>query len=187
MKEIKFYKTNDPYGFLNNFYSSYFILYGKSWENVEGYRYIIQPRFFPYKNSSFFIAGEFRNKKISFTNTKTFINNNTLDTLRNYRYPQELNYFGGAFIIGQKYFLNRRKSFFLEVTAGIGGRKRNPKLKNIPSGYEIQQRLPSKGFSFRTDYEKSGSSYVFPLGFRLLWRLNREPKINEFYRPLLQR
>lgn len=35
MKEIKFYKLKDPYGFMSNFYSSKIIIYGKTWENVE--------------------------------------------------------------------------------------------------------------------------------------------------------
>ena len=32
---IKFYKTNDPYGFLNNFYTSRMFVYGRWWNNVE--------------------------------------------------------------------------------------------------------------------------------------------------------
>lgn len=32
---IKFYKTKDPYGFLNNFYPSRMFVYGRWWNNVE--------------------------------------------------------------------------------------------------------------------------------------------------------
>jgi conserved hypothetical protein, ribA/ribD-fused len=32
---IKFYKTNDPYGFLNNFKKARMFLWGKWWNNVE--------------------------------------------------------------------------------------------------------------------------------------------------------
>lgn len=35
MKQILFYKTNDPQGFLNNFYPSRIYVYNRWWKNVE--------------------------------------------------------------------------------------------------------------------------------------------------------
>lgn len=32
---IYFYKTNEPYGFLNNFYAASFLIYNRFWKNVE--------------------------------------------------------------------------------------------------------------------------------------------------------
>lgn len=38
---IKFYKTNDPYGFLNNFKKARMFIFGKWWNNVEApYQYM---------------------------------------------------------------------------------------------------------------------------------------------------
>lgn len=41
MNVIKFYKTNDPYGFLNNFKKARMFVFGKWWNNVEApYQYM---------------------------------------------------------------------------------------------------------------------------------------------------
>lgn len=40
MNKIKFYKSNAPYGFLNNFYPAKMFIYGHWWNHVEGpYQY----------------------------------------------------------------------------------------------------------------------------------------------------
>lgn len=141
-----------------------------SWKNLRGYRFIFQPRFYTGKNKTFFIAPEFRLKQYSYNNSLTFLNKTTADTLRNYPHKASQVLIGGAFILGSQFSLSSKHNFFIEITAGVGGKQRYIDRKNIPDGYKYYVQPGGFGLAPHYEWDNDGTAY-FVFGFRLIWKL----------------
>ncbi len=142
------------------------------WKNLHGYRFIFQPRFYSGSNKSFFITPEFRLKQYSYNGSGTFINAASFDTLNSYPHRASQILVGGAIVFGTQTSLSRRNNLFLEITAGIGGKLRSIKRKNIPSGYKYYLQTGGFGLAPHYEWHNDGTPY-FPLGFRLIWRIGK--------------
>lgn len=147
-----------------------------NWKNLQGLRFIFQPRYYINRNRTFFIAPEFRLKHYSYNATATFINSTTSDTLNSYPYKGLQLLVGGALLIGGQAVLSRRHHLYLEITTGIGAKQRHIKRNNVPSGYFYYHYYSRDSFDF-TDYDDEYriDPYV-PLGFRLTWKLIERKK-----------
>jgi Protein of unknown function (DUF3575) len=141
-----------------------------SWKNLNGYRFIFQPRYYMGRRKAFFIAPEFRLKQYSYTTSFTFINSTTADTLQNYSHKASQLLIGGAFVTGKQVLLSRRHNLYLELTAGIGAKQRYIKRKNIPAGYKYYQQSGGFGLAPHYEWDNDGTPY-FPVGLRLTWKL----------------
>ena len=144
-----------------------------NWQNLKGYRFIFQPRYYTGKSRSFFITPEFRIKQFSYNTVLDFINASIPDTLKNYAHKSSQLLIGGALVFGKQFILSPHHHLFLEITAGVGGKQRYITRKNIPAGYEY--KITPGGFGLKPHYEwdNDGTPY-FPMGFRLIWKLNHK-------------
>jgi hypothetical protein len=141
-------------------------------KNMRGYRFIFQPRYYTDNSKTIFIAPEFRLKQYSYNASATFINSTTADTLTNFPYRGSQVLAGGAFILGGQIVLSKQNHLYLEITAGIGGKQRYIKRKNVPAGYTYEVQNGGFGFNPHYDRNNDGTPYI-PLGFRLIWKLNQ--------------
>lgn len=82
-----------------------------------------------------FIGIEFRLKPFNFTNTRTFLKSSPPDTLNSFLYKANAVSIGGALVFGESYNISSNGKWKLEVTAGIGGKVKIIKYKNVPVGY----------------------------------------------------
>lgn len=146
-------------------------LYAKSLgTNVSGYRFIVQPRFYPGKKHLFFIAVEFRLKQYSYNSSGTFINHSTNATLQNFPYKASQVLPGWAFVFGKQMIMSQNHHLYLDLTVGFGSKQRNITIKNKPAGYEYNYVSPR---SYVPQYGANNTESVyFPVGVRLMWRLN---------------
>lgn len=145
-----------------------------NWKNLKGFRFIFQPRFYTDRSKTFFIAPEFRLRHYSYNATASFINSTTSDILNDYPYKGAQLLVGGALVIGDQTVLSRRRHLYLEVTAGIGARQRHIKRNNVPAGYSYYHYVRPFSFNLFSFYEDNNIMEPYaPLGFRLLWKLNR--------------
>jgi hypothetical protein len=142
------------------------------WKNLHGYRFIFQPRLYTGRNKIFFITPEFRLKQYSYNTSATFINNVSLDTLKNYDHKASQLLIGGALVMGFQARLSKAHNLYLEITGGIGAKQRYIKRKNIPSGYNYNLKTGGFGLAPHYEWDNDGTPY-FPLGFRLIWRLGK--------------
>jgi hypothetical protein len=152
------------------FFNTTYII--NNWKNISGYRLIVQPRFFPFKNKGVFVATEFRLKNFSFNNELSFINHITKDTLKKFNANETQKIIGGALLVGKKVYLGEK--LFLECTVGFGARIRYVNWKNIPNNYEyLIPRRVGLSFGPREEHFKkdNGESYYMPIGVRVLWQL----------------
>ncbi len=83
-----------------------------------------------------FIGAEFRIKPFNFTNTRNFIKSSPPDTLNKFLYKANAVSIGGAILFGETYNISSNGKWKLEVTAGIGGKVKIIKYKNLPVGYD---------------------------------------------------
>lgn len=140
-----------------------------SWKNLQGYRFEFQPRWYTGTRKLFFIALEYRLKHFTYNTSGTFINKAIADTLNDYSYKGSQVLSGGAFVIGKQVNISHR--LFLEITLGIGSKKRVITSKNIPAGYNLYE--PERRQAFTLSYNENNVNEVYvPLGFRLMWRLH---------------
>ena len=144
-----------------------------NWQHLKGYRFIFQPRYYTGEKRSFFIAPEFRIKHFSYTTALDFINSAIPDTLRQYAHKSSQLLVGGALVLGKQLILSSRHHLFLEITAGVGAKQRYITRKNIPAGYEYKITLGGFGLQPHYEWDNDGTPY-FPVGFRLIWKLNRK-------------
>lgn len=140
------------------------------WENLRGYRFVFQPRYYLGNSKTFFITPELRYKQYSYNSTLTFTNSTSTDTLKNYSHKSTQYLIGGALVLGKQLVLSERRKLYLEITAGIGGKQRYIKRKNIPTGYKYEVILGGFGLQPHYQWDNDGTPY-FPLGFRLIWKL----------------
>lgn len=140
------------------------------WQNLKGYRFIFQPRYYTGKKRTFFVTPELRIKQFSYNTALDFINASIPDTLKNYPHKSAQFLIGGALVFGKQFVLSLRHHLFLEITAGVGAKQRYITRKNIPAGYEY--KITQGGFGLQPHYEwnNDGTPY-FPLGVRLIWKL----------------
>jgi hypothetical protein len=141
------------------------------WRNIKGYRLIFQPRYYIGKSKRFFLTPEFRLKHYSYNSVDQFINPGNGDTLNNQSYHGSQFLTGGAFILGEQLVLSRRHNLHLEVTIGLGSKYRQITRTKIPDGYFFNG-YTSNGIGPAFSLNGINSLYV-PLGFRLIWKLNR--------------
>lgn len=142
------------------------------WEKVRGYRFLFQPRYYLGSERRLFLAPELRIKNFSYQAVLSFVNKATGDTLPHYRHRASQFLLGGALVIGIQTRLPGRGNFFLELTAGIGGKMRYIKRRNIPPGYSFEVQRGGFGLAPHYEWDHDGTPYV-PLGARLTWKLNR--------------
>ncbi len=83
-----------------------------------------------------FIGLEFRLKPYNFSANRTFVNNNTGDTLRELLYDANAVSIGGALVFGETYNISSNGRWKLEFSIGIGGKIKFVKYKKIPEGYK---------------------------------------------------
>ncbi len=83
-----------------------------------------------------FIGLEFRIKPFNFSANRTFVNNNSVDTLADFLYKANAVSIGGALIFGETYNISSNGKWKLEFSVGIGGKIKFVKYKNIPAGYK---------------------------------------------------
>lgn len=141
------------------------------WRHVRGYRFILQPRFYPSRNHLFFVAAEFRLKHFTYKTYDNFINPSTSDTLNNFHYKGSQILSGGAVLIGQTISLDQKDRLFLEVTFGLGSKLRKVKFENVPTGFV---RAYDQGkYIFNVNYDINNANlFYMPLGLRIMWKLN---------------
>ena len=154
--------------------------------DLNGYRLLLQYRYhffegFPGLNMLFkrlqrndgnsFIAIEFRIKGYNFTSTNTFTKENPADTLQQYAYRAGAVSVGGAIVFGKSYNLSNDGNWKFEITAGIGGKQKFVKYKNVPAGY--QSIIVNGGFGLKPPsiQEPVGMPY-FPCTLRLKYIIN---------------
>ncbi|WP_462219500.1 hypothetical protein [Ferruginibacter sp.] len=82
-----------------------------------------------------FIGVEFRLKPFNFTDKRTFFKSSPPDTLNSFLYKANAVSIGGAILFGETYNISSNGKWKLEVTAGIGGKVKIIKYKNLPVGY----------------------------------------------------
>lgn len=143
-----------------------------NWKNLQGYRFIFQPRYYTNRSKTFFIAPEFRLKHYTYNATANFINSTTADTLNSYPYKGLQLLVGGALLIGGQAVLSRRHHLYLEITTGIGAKQRHIKRNNVPAGYFYYHSYRAYIFNPSYDDNYRIDPYV-PLGFRLIWKLSK--------------
>ena len=149
----------------SNFYMNY------NWQNMKGFRFIFQPRYYMGEDRNYFIAPEFRIKQYSFTNRDLlyFTKSGTQDSLTISNFGEQQLLIGGAVVFGREYKIFKRKNIFLETTIGFGLKQRIVKLDaNIPSDYK--QSIGRKEW-FYINYEENGGTFYIPLCARIIWKL----------------
>ena len=140
------------------------------WKHVRGYRFILQPRFYPGRNHLFFIAAEFRLKHFTYKTYDDFINHSNSDTLTNFHYNGSQVLSDGAVIIGKTISLEQKNRLFLEATFGLGSKVRKVKAEKVPAGFE--RLYYQEKYAFHVDYDINNANlFYMPLGIRLMWKL----------------
>ena len=145
------------------------------WKNLNGFRFLFQPRYFLERNREFFIAAEFRLKNHTFLNgTKLSFTNDSNDkdtfSISNFKESQTL--IGGAILFGKQIELNRKKNFFLEFTGGIGIKDRNINYhNNVPSNYK-NNLVPLKKYALAPSYQLQETTFYLPIAVRFFWKIN---------------
>ncbi len=141
------------------------------WKQVRGYRFILQPRFYPNRNHLFFVAAEFRLKHFIYKTYDNFINSSRTDTLTNFHYNASQVLPGGAVLIGGTVRLDRKDRLSLEMTFGLGSKVRKVKMKNIPEGFE--RLYEQRKYILNIEYDRNNADlFYMPIGFRLKWKLS---------------
>ena len=122
-------------------------------------------------NGNSFIAAEFRLKGYNFSSTNTFIKTNPADTLQNYLYEAGAVSVGGAIILGRSYNLSNDGNWKLDLTAGVGGKAKKVKYKNVPQDYQSLTKKGGFGLAPPSIDETIGLPY-FPLCIRIRYIIN---------------
>lgn len=143
------------------------------WQNLKGYRFIFQPRYYIGSKRGFFITPEFRLKHYTYNTSAQLINDNTNDTLDNYYHKASQYLYGGAVVIGKQFNLSKQKNLFLEATVGLGGKYRTIQRRNIPDGYSYKITTGGFGLAPHYEWDKDGTPY-FPLGLRFVWHFTNK-------------
>lgn len=142
------------------------------WENVHGYRFIFQPRFYTGHKKKIFFTPEFRLRQYSYNSSADFVNHAAADSIINgYPYKASQIVAGGACVLGGQTTLSKTNHLFIEFTAGIGLRGRYVNTKNIPAGYVYL--VPVGGNAFSVNREVNNVLPYFPIGLRLTWHLGK--------------
>jgi hypothetical protein len=118
-----------------------------------------------------FVGLEFRLKPFNFTDTRTFIKSTPPDTLNSFLYKANAVSIGGAILFGETYNISSNGKWKLEVTAGIGGKVKIIKYKNLPAGYEPLFVQGGFGLKPPANDEAVGMPY-FPFCIRLKYIVN---------------
>lgn len=113
-----------------------------------------------------FVAIEGRLKPLSFESYGEFINSNTGDTLRHYRFAANSFTIAWSLLFGHSFNLSADERWKLEFTAGFGVRQRYVNLKTVPKGYEAYTN-PRKPWILIPAPEDAYSGPQFPVCFRL--------------------
>lgn len=160
-KRIEFW-TEASYIFSNSYMP-------KEWKKMQGFRFVLQPRYFINYDKTFFITPEFRFKSYSFNNRLTFINSSIHDTLNNFPFRETQTLIGGALVFGRKYNISRKHNVIMEFTFGLGSKTRNIKRKNVPAGYEYNTSIYQRdGLYVSYEIDKQAVIYI-PLCTRFIW------------------
>ena len=113
-----------------------------------------------------FIGIEFRLKPFNFTDKRTFLKSSPPDTLNSFLYKANAVSVGGAILFGETYNISSNGKWKLEVTAGIGGKVKIIKYKNLPVGYDPLFIQGGFGLKPPANDEAVGMPY-FPFCIRL--------------------
>lgn len=135
------------------------------WKPLLGIRSARRSRYEP------FAGIEGRWKPVSFQYTSDLVHISNPDTLRSFPVRGRANTFGLALIMGQTFQLSSNGNWQLELTAGVGGKERKVRLKNVPQGYQSITAL-NREWLYIPPIEASVSSVTFPLALRLRYRIN---------------
>lgn len=140
------------------------------WKNVKGYRFILQPRFYPGRDQSFFIAAEFRLKHYTYKSYDDFYNASGGDTLHDFHYDASQVLLGGAVLAGETISLDKKDHLFLELTLGLGSKVRKVKIENAPAGFE--KIYYQRRYALSASYDINNANlFYMPLGIRIMWKL----------------
>lgn len=137
----------------------------QDWNNLSGYRFIFQPRYFITKQHDFFIAPEFRIKSYSYNTISPFITPAFPGSIIDVSYRARQIIVGGAINIGGQFFINKKKNLYLDILVGIGEKQRSVK-RNVPDDYEYYRERGA--FGLKPNYEAEGSAPYFPAVFRFM-------------------
>ncbi|MEO6405512.1 MAG: hypothetical protein ABIY51_13225 [Ferruginibacter sp.] len=119
--------------------------YGGADPITGGYRGILQYRYQLIKKHrrNHFVAAEFRLKRYGFIGSNNFGNTTIPDTLRNYNYKALATSLGGGILTGTLFDISKNDRWYLEMTIGIGAKRKFVKYENLPPGYALlMQRRP---------------------------------------------
>ena len=110
-------------------------------------------------------------KNYSFSDKNTFVNYKIFDTLKNINYSANALSLGGALIFGGTFNISKNGKWKLEYTAGIGGKQKLIRFKNLSKDYEvIRQRKPDV---LRAPYIYEGvGSVCIPATIRFRYYIN---------------
>lgn len=122
----------------------------ESFENVHGFKAILNGKYFIKTRRPFFIGIEFRLKDYLYDDKRDFENKLLADTIRNYPFQLHNQLFGAGAFIGKKFSLLRNGKFEMEGLVGIGLKYRKLYFRNVPAGYT------------RIDYKLRDHFQIFP-------------------------
>lgn len=116
-----------------------------------------------------FLAVEFRYKPYSFSSAATFVKSSTNDTLGNHPYRANATVIGGGLLLGHTTNLSGNENLQLEFTAGMGGKYRFIRFRDLPEGY-APLILRKVDFSYPQLPEEAASVYfVFAIRLRYVF------------------
>ena len=104
---------------------------------IDGLRQILQVKRFLGKGGNFFIAGEVRYKYFTYRRYDAFVDTASQTMVNKVLATSIHNVFGGALQLGWRGPLTRNGKLLLEITAGLGIKKKWISWPGIPKGYEV--------------------------------------------------
>ena len=142
------------------------------WQNMKGYRLLLQPRYYYKTYDNKYVAAELRIKHLSFNNRMSFINTKANDTLSGYSTSQSQNIISFSVLIGNEWTISKNKRLWLNLNAGLGYKKRMVDYKNVPDGYSYDLSLDRSCSGLRPHYYSDDVNFLIPLNLRVLYKLN---------------
>lgn len=112
-----------------------FVTSGDNFKNLQGFRAVINGKYFFKTRRPFFIGVEFRFKKYKYDDEADFENVQTADTLFKKPFQLQNSLSGAAVFIGKKFRLSKNGKFEIEGLAGVGLKYRSLQFQALPVGY----------------------------------------------------
>jgi hypothetical protein len=161
------YRANERWGFAAEAGYLSKSLWVDNFDRLSGYRISGMIKYFLPVNNEYFFGLDLRYKNYSYYDSATFIRSSTANTVRSYS-KVTMNVYGAALFAGKQLELFNNARLMLEITAGIGIKRKNAAWAAQPDGYKF---VESYSTDWHPNFGMTETTAYCPAAIRIFYKL----------------